>query len=74
MPEKFVSIFTSFDTNDSSPKAKGDREALSYIDHTVKQMILCIRIWNNTKLLLQRLHTHTHTHTHLLVYLNVDIP
>lgn len=59
--QKFVLAFTSFDTNDSSSKAKWNREALSHIDHTVKQMILCIRIWNDTELLLQRLHTHTHT-------------
>ncbi len=52
--------FTSFDSNDGSTKAERNREAFSHIDNTVKQMIFSVRIWNNTVLLLQRLHTHMH--------------
>lgn len=43
---------TSFNANDCSPEAQWDSEALSDIDNSVKQMILCIQVWNHTLLLL----------------------
>lgn len=47
-----VRPLTCLDADDGSPEAEGDREALSDVDHPVKQVVLCIRVRDHTVLLL----------------------
>lgn len=52
-----VRALTSFDADDGSSEPQWDGEALPDVDHTVKQPVLCIRVWDHTLLLLQGLET-----------------
>lgn len=60
-----VCVLTSFNADNSSSESQWDSEALPDVDDSVKQAILCIRVWDHALLLLQGLHTNTDIHTHV---------
>lgn len=55
-------LLTSFNADDCSSESQWHSEALPRVDDSVKQAILCLRVWNHTLLLLQGLRANTGTH------------
>lgn len=69
-------FLTSFNADDRSSESQRDGEALPDVDHSVKQPILCVGIWDHTLLLLQGLRgggrRQTQTVLHLLLFVPVN--
>lgn len=80
-PDGPVCVLTSFNADNGSSESQWDGEALPDVDHTVEQAVLCIRIWDDTLLLLQRLNekrrkekkSHTHIQCSIGVKLGVSV-